>query len=518
MPSLLVWGGCAAPALVQPTPTSEEAQADSAPTSPVLIADAAMIRQAALDSGYSTSEASRIEQSVIRARPEDRALLIQLIYGQLNRQQTPNLPPSTGSTAARQVAASRADTLSANPAGRAGSRTAPAQTSRPVVPASHNVHLRDDDPAGHDRPLARSQPSTAARSGAAEEPPIVLDRDGGSTASAPRELGVTADRPPEPSLATRMRMSDSTATSSAIPRSRTDQASTTDDTTTNDWQRLPSIAANTAAQLDADADHTDGAPKSEEEDDNASWRRQLRVAAARLHRELNASERIDPLDESRLRACLSLLQLVAADSEQAMASLEGLDDHELEFWRQTIMGLDILMDADEIPRLRHRVENASSHLQSGMAALANLGPLMLENAAFVDEVTSYGAYHEIGKRGFAPGERALLYVEVSNFAVEEISIADQRDSRSARRRAEQVPQYECDLLGRYEILDADQRVVESRALGVTRDRWRRQRRDFFIAYDFVFPEIPAGNYTFELTIEDRKGNKFGHAAIDFQLR
>ena len=62
------------------------------------------------------------------------------------------------------------------------------------------------------------------------------------------------------------------------------------------------------------------------------------------------------------------------------------------------------------------------------------------------------------------------------------------------------------------------RIVMSRTLGVTRDKWRRHRRDFFIAYDFTFPSLEAGNYTFELTIKDEKGKKFGHAAIGFRIR
>ena len=31
-------------------------------------------------------------------------------------------------------------------------------------------------------------------------------------------------------------------------------------------------------------------------------------------------------------------------------------------------------------------------------------------------------------------------------------------------------------------------------------------------------DIPAGHYTLELTIEDKKGNKFGSGMIDFRVR
>jgi len=82
-----------------------------------------------------------------------------------------------------------------------------------------------------------------------------------------------------------------------------------------------------------------------------------------------------------------------------------------------------------------------------------------------------------------------------------------------------VPMYETELHGRYEILDAQQRTVASRILPVDRNRCRNHRRDYFIPYMLYLPEkIPSGSYTLELVIEDKKGNKFGNAVIDFRIR
>ena len=110
-----------------------------------------------------------------------------------------------------------------------------------------------------------------------------------------------------------------------------------------------------------------------------------------------------------------------------------------------------------------------------------------------------------------------------------------RSSRSTRKRLRAVgrqaprgatgppptgtPKYATELHGRYEILDANQRAVVSRTLPIGRDECRNRRRDYYISYVVYMPEhIQPGPYTLELTIEDKKGAKFGNAVIDFQVK
>jgi hypothetical protein len=76
-----------------------------------------------------------------------------------------------------------------------------------------------------------------------------------------------------------------------------------------------------------------------------------------------------------------------------------------------------------------------------------------------------------------------------------------------------------ELHGRYEILDANQQVIAKRTLPVGSDTCRNQRRDFYISYVLYMPEnIAPGAYTLELTIEDKKGGKFGNAVVDFRIK
>ena len=74
-------------------------------------------------------------------------------------------------------------------------------------------------------------------------------------------------------------------------------------------------------------------------------------------------------------------------------------------------------------------------------------------------------------------------------------------------------------LGVIYIQDPDPRLVASRTLPVNRDRCRQRSRDYFIPYSLYFPkELKPGHYTLELTIEDKKGEKFSTSVLDFRIR
>jgi len=222
-----------------------------------------------------------------------------------------------------------------------------------------------------------------------------------------------------------------------------------------------------------------------------------------------------------MESYLGLLYLVAEDREKALEALHDYrDERELEFWRQTLMGLGILLDPDELPKFKYRAESAAECFRQGENALASLGPLHLNHLAFCTKVTGFGDYEQFESYAFRPGQQVLLYVEVENYTVEQIETAA-KNSHTLRglHGMTSTPMYETELHGRYEILDAQQRTVASRILPVDRNRCRNHRRDYFIPYLLYMPtKIQSGSYTLELVIEDKKGNKFGNAVIDFRIR
>jgi hypothetical protein len=234
---------------------------------------------------------------------------------------------------------------------------------------------------------------------------------------------------------------------------------------------------------------------------------------------------MDDAQRARCQVYMSLLLLAEEDPEKAVAALENFDDQQLEFWRQTVLGMGILLDSNELPKLRHRIDSASEHFSLAVGSLSALGPLGLSNLAFCTKVNGFGDFVDCSAYGLEPGKPVLLYVEVENYTVEPIETEasqtgwTQGTTRRGTTRANGTPKYATELHGRYEILDANQQTIASRILPVGRDECRNRRRDYYISYVVYLPEqIQPGAYTLELTIEDKKGAKFGNAVIDFRVK
>jgi hypothetical protein len=257
-------------------------------------------------------------------------------------------------------------------------------------------------------------------------------------------------------------------------------------------------------------------------DESSHWRKQLRQTVTRLRQDLQSHPPEDQRELARQQMYLSLLHLVAEDRDEAMEVLQDIGDEELEFWRQTVMGLGVLLDPDEMPRFRQRVDSATHHLRQGISSLSTLGPLRLNNLALCSKVNGFGDFEEFRSYAFRPGQPVILYVEVENFDVEQYNPAGPDVQRNARRRTQYETHtlvFQTELHGRWEILDAQQRPVASRVLPVDRNQCRNRRHDYFIPYTLYMPEqIAAGFYTLELTIEDKNGGKFGHGVVDFQIQ
>ncbi len=258
--------------------------------------------------------------------------------------------------------------------------------------------------------------------------------------------------------------------------------------------------------------------------DELPWQESLRHTIRTLQRQVT-SESLSDTERARVQAHLGLLNIVAEDPEKAMNAFQDLDDEELEFWRQTIMALDVLLAPNELPRRSHRVELATGHFREGVRALATLGPLQVRNLAFCTKVSGFGNFSEFESYTFRTGQQVLLYVEIEDFAVEEVeSVTSKRSGNgfSTRRVTHEVAgdlTYETELHARYDILDANQRKVATKVLPVDKESCRNRRQDYYIPYLIYLPEqMTPGHYTLELSVEDKKGvGKVGFAAIDFEI-
>ncbi len=487
LPGLLVWGGCAAGALlnrsdsdlVEPNVsavTPVDSGEDDSAKQPVATADELAsldeFKRVARDRGMSESAISGVVESIRTADPSFRLTFLALAQAMLPPESAPSGPRP-------QATEEKPDTL----------QTVRQRFER-VQPVSH----RDTNSTTSRLPGTTSSRRESHMSAAQADP---------------ARATLAGERP----VSSMTRATENRMTRSRLPVEVPDSENLDQQAPTA--ERGSRGHRSPASLTSADSGVTSAEPAA------LAWRKQLRMVINQLHQELEKKS-LDEAEQARLEACLGLLHIVAEDTEQAIESLgECRNEQELEFWRQTVMALGILLDSDELPKFKHRVELATDHLRKGDQALATLGPLRLRNLALCTKVNGFGDFEEFGSFAFRPGQPVLLYVEVENYTVEETGT--RHDLRSPLQRglrsAPRTPEYETELSGRYEIVDATQRTVATRILPVDRNRCRNHRRDYFIPYMLHMPEkIAPGSYTLELTIEDKKGNKFGNGVIDFRVK
>jgi hypothetical protein len=232
------------------------------------------------------------------------------------------------------------------------------------------------------------------------------------------------------------------------------------------------------------------------------WRENLIRTLDLLEREL---ARTTPGGRSAIQLATSarLLHLIANHRDQAVAAIDQLDEDEQEYWKHQIHALLIALDADDNHAASRRAALALRELREATHHLANLSTLDVRNLAFCERVESFGLYTPVKSTAFKPGQPVLLYVELDNFTVQQNG-----------------QKYETKFLAEYNIFDAGgSRVVNTKLRPVEEDEDRNRRHDFFISYQLEIPkELPPGNYSLQLVIEDAIGQKSSEARIDFRVR
>jgi hypothetical protein len=210
----------------------------------------------------------------------------------------------------------------------------------------------------------------------------------------------------------------------------------------------------------------------------------------------------------RLEQQLRLLYLAADRMDDAVQSVESLDEPQREGFKHAMFGLGVWMSPDEARRAPLRSAKVLRSLRDATIELAAASKLELTSLVFCERVEQFGWYTEFPRKEFRPKQQVILYVEVENFAAEKKGAS-----------------YETELQGSYQIFDESGRIVAERQLPLDRETCRNYRRDYFLAYPMYLPEmIEPGRYRLELTVEDLKacgeyqGRKFGEGMIEFTIR
>lgn len=260
----------------------------------------------------------------------------------------------------------------------------------------------------------------------------------------------------------------------------------------------------TAATYHAKDDH---APSPDGSSQPQHWTDALQQAIELLEKQLRepaVREQRDTARRGEHEAILRLLYLAAQQREDALETIDQLDEAEQEFWRELLYGLAVYFQREQLPSRERRMTLVLQHLRRAADALANVADLEVRHVAFCTRVDSYGRYTEFEPYVFRPDQEVLLYVEVDNFS------------------SEQKPddgQYETALQGSYEIRNLAQQKVAEHTFLVETDLCRNRRRDFFIPYRMYMPKIAPGQYTLQVTIQDVKSKRMGQSApVQFTIR
>jgi hypothetical protein len=196
--------------------------------------------------------------------------------------------------------------------------------------------------------------------------------------------------------------------------------------------------------------------------------------------------------------------LVAGDPNAASTPPEDLTPVEKEYWKHLMRVLELSMKLGDHPRRDRQAALVNRALRDAAAELESASVLDLQNAAFCSSVQSFGNYVEFEETTFKPDEEVILYVEPQNFA------SKPREDGKA---------YETKLHAAYQILDSSGKRVADLDLPAENGICRQRRRDYFLAYPMHLPKaIAEGDYTLQLTMEDKISGKFGQTTLKFSIR
>jgi hypothetical protein len=199
---------------------------------------------------------------------------------------------------------------------------------------------------------------------------------------------------------------------------------------------------------------------------------------------------------------LRLLELLAGRTEDALAPIPQISHEEQNYWSGQIFALATYLDHHSQPDDKRRAATSVSHLDEAVGHLRELGSLSLRNLTFCKHIYDFGAYEPYEESQFTPGQAVALYVEVENYH------SDSTDKG-----------YATSLGTSFEIFDDAGKRVDGGDFPDVEDVCRSRRRDFHIQYGMSIPKkLAPGRYRLDLNMKDRRGDKLGHASIDFEIR
>ncbi len=250
-------------------------------------------------------------------------------------------------------------------------------------------------------------------------------------------------------------------------------------------------------------------PDSQHQPLQLTWQEHLRASMESLDQLLENPEADDSVATTRVRRYL--LQLVAGSADPESFEISGLSESEQEYWQQQLKSVQVMLNGlpDEDPAApsqlvrRRRATAAVQHLEIAANQLARQASLQINNPAFCSQVLGFGQITPSGGE-FVANQSVLIYCEIDNY-----------DLRPAAQAGD--GEFVAELRGQYVVVNDQNRVVHQHQFQAVQDTTRVRRKDFYMYFPVVIPELPAGHYRLQLSVEDLVGKKFGsaHPDLDF---
>lgn len=353
--------------------------------------------------------------------------------------------------------------------------------------SSANQALTAATPANMSPPLDRD---TIALAAAAAKIPQPLATD-----PSARPIAATNANPTSPSTGVPTPQTDaSPAAKQAIYEAAVDSASRVK-------QALATAPVATVEPANSQAASPAVSPATSAADPSAQdWRQDIEQAIKDLQSRLTDAPQTTA--EVHQQVSLRLLELLAGHTEDALKPIPQISHEEQDYWSGQIYALATYLDHHSQPDDKRRAAASVVHLDEAVSHLRELGSLALRNLTFCKNVYDYGSYEPYDEPKFTPGQQVLLYVEVENY------------------HSDSTDKGYCTSLGTsYEVFDDHGKRLEGGDFPDVEDCCRSRRRDFHIQYGLAIPKkLGPGKYRLDLDMKDRRGDKLGHASIDFEIR
>jgi len=233
-----------------------------------------------------------------------------------------------------------------------------------------------------------------------------------------------------------------------------------------------------------------------------TWHSTISEAIELLEKELESNPSADESLRRSQEITLRMLYVSQRRLDDALRPIERMDANEQEFVRHQMQALYEASNPDANPSRPRHWSTVMMSQREATAHLSAVSNLEVRSVAFCTQVDGYGTFQKFVKNQFNADQDVLLYCEIDNVAAEKVKTG-----------------FETQLQGSYEIRDSQGRLVADQELPMEPEICSNHRRDYFMVYRIYMPsQIPPGNYELRLTIQDKKGAKYGHSNASFEIR